>query len=143
MIRYEGDEAGANEMLRTLAGMFAGGSFEVVTVGDDTPPSLEPEAFTSEVNETVETQTKTVYQSGKGVSPGELAGPADDRDGDRYAFRGSELQEAIYDYVKLNGPKLVRDLAVAMQRAGQAIGKAVSTSDKLYKGTDNLVHARD
>ncbi len=76
----------------------------------------------------------------KGIDPKGKAA-AVETDGDRFAPRGVDLQEKIVDYVRLHGPTPVRDLAVAMMRAGQAIGKAVSTSDVLMKDDDGNVIA--
>jgi hypothetical protein len=150
VIRYEGDAAGASELLRSITGLI---SQTVTPVADQ--PSLEPteapalpqpmtapprpQPLCKRAFETIEVpvrkkpgpKPKNALQTGKVV--------ATVTDGARFAPEGSALQVAIEDHVRLHGPTKVRDLAVAMQRAGQAIGKAVSTSDRLIKDDDGNV----
>lgn len=138
VIRYEGDSAGVSELLRTFTGLIGQNSHADKAVPDegDPPqpliapkPTLDPEPC----------KLPCVARKKPGPKPKVQAD--NDRDGDRYAPRGNALKQKIIDYVRLRGPTPVRDLAVAMQRAGQAIGKAVSTSEILTKDDDGCVIA--
>lgn len=161
VIKYEGDADGAQSLLRSLGGLLgvaiptAEASPEPTEDPQPQPlvvPKPDPSAckvpcvakrITRQVKQKPTRSTKPVYPAGKAKAAEPEADDAgdDENDGDRFAPRNAELQEAIVDYVRLHGPTRVRDLAVALQRAGQAIGKAVSMSPVLLKDDEGLVNA--
>lgn len=145
VIRYEGDAAGVSELLRTFTGLIGQGHAEKAapSESDEPQPLIAPRPTPDPEPCKLPCVARAATTKGK-PGPKPKGKPADDdRDGDRYAPRGSELQQKIIDYVRLKGPTPVRDLAVAMQRAGQAIGKAVSTSDVLMKDGDKVIVLND
>lgn len=152
IIEFEGEAGAANELLR-MVGQAVGIATDLPAIQTEDPPLALPtprpapadlcktgcgKGLTQQVKQTRTAPPKTVNASRK-EQPAPADEPAEDRDGDRFAPRNAELQEAIVDYVRLKGPTRVRDLAVAMQRAGQAIGKAVSMCEQLEKDDEGFV----
>lgn len=152
-IEFEGSDAAAGELIKTIAGLMAPTIIKQPAVQMLAAPIEAPaichangaavEKLAPAAAKKAKPRKKWTRRTPPAEAPPTKEDPGDDSDGDRFAARGSELAQKICDRVKLDGPMTVGELAIGLRRAATAIGRSVSASDQLRKGTDGKVYAID
>lgn len=153
VVKFEGDAAGASDLLRQISGLITNGHAAPTAERVNAPDEPVPAPATSPrpcIEQVATERRKPGRKPGRPAKATVAARPLREErpevergtDGDRFAARGSELQQKIEDWILLNGPARIRDLAVAMKCASQGIGKSVSSSDRLEKDEDGFVYVK-
>lgn len=107
------------------------------------PSAREPSATALPVTKGVTRGKQAQFKPAREVAQPKRPAPARPAASDDEPEAGSELAQQIVDFVRLHGPQSVPQLAVALRRHGAGIGKSVSASALLRKGSDGLVYVVD